>query len=126
MDDKKIIFQVPSEISKIITMSNRCLRLNVDTEENLNDEQISRLFNLYEKRGWFSFNVSRIREEDLIDLPEIKVEKGEKTPAKRLRDRMFVYYKQNKNAKGDGFEDFYKTSLEKIGDNYLSKIERED
>jgi hypothetical protein len=117
------IFQIPGEISKITTMSNKALRLQVDTQENITDIQMTRLMENYEKLGYFTFSVQLIKPEELIDLPEIKVEKGEKSPSLRLRNRMWVFYTQTKNQKGEGFEDWYRQSLEKIGDNYLSKID---
>jgi len=119
-----MIFQTPAEISGIKTMAHSSLRLQVDTQENLTPEMIAKLMNLYEKLGWFSFNVQEIQAEELLDLPEIVVEKDEKTPAQILRGRLFVYWKQkNPNSDKDLFRPWYEQVLNKFGQSYLDKLD---
>jgi conjugal transfer/entry exclusion protein len=121
MSDK--IFQIPSEITKIQTMSHNFLRLQVDTQEGVSPEAISKLMNLFEKLGYFTFSVQEIKAEDLLDLPEIKVEKDEKTPSQRLRSRLFVYWKEkNPKANEDNFRNWYEKVLDNLGQSYLDKL----
>jgi len=112
-------FQVPATITKISTMKDRCLRLQVDTQEL--GEESDGVFKLYDQLGWFIFSPAEINEEDLVDLPDIKPEFEEKTPSKRLRDRLFVYYKDT-HINIDDFDEWYKKEMNRIGQHYLDKI----
>lgn len=114
-------FQVPATISKITTMADKSLRLQVDTQE-LSHEDKAKVFGMHEQFGYFFMQDIVIKEEDLIDIPEIQPEfKTEKTPSKRLRDRLFVYYDATHTDKA-GFEDWYKKEMDRIGQHYLDKI----
>jgi len=119
-----MILQLPAIISKITSMSNRSLRVNVDSNEDLTDEQMQQVMSKLERYGWFCFlEDSQIKEEDLIKLPPLpKKEKEEKTPSQRLRGRMFVYYKEKISKDKGGFNQWYEKQLDKIGDNYLDKL----
>ena len=44
-----------------------------------------------------------------------------KSPSKRLKDRMFVYFK-NKYKESKGFSNWYINALDEIGINYLEQI----
>jgi hypothetical protein len=117
------IFQVPASISKVTTMGDRSLRLQVDVERELSPEENGKVFSLYNTLGYFVFKNADIAEEDLIDLPEEKVEfKDQKSSSQILRNRLFVYYK-DKFGKTDGFEDWRKKEMERIGKHYLDKID---
>jgi hypothetical protein len=57
------------------------------------------------------------------DVKEIKGEFDQKTPSQRLRSRMFVFYKESgKNL--DDFNGWYIKQMDKIGQQYLDKIEK--
>ncbi len=112
-------FQVPSTITKITTMADKSLRLQVDTQE-LSQADKAMVFGLHDVLGVFVFSEADITEADLIDLPEVIVEKNEKTPSQRLRDRLYVVYKQTIN-KSD-FDGWYKREMNKIGEHYLNKL----
>lgn len=120
--DKALVFQVNSEISKVTSMSNRSLRLQVDTEENLSDATIAQVFNYFEKRGHFVFAIEMIKPEDLLNLPEFKPDfKDEKSPAKRLKDVIYIWFEQS-GKKGD-FELFYRTKMDKFIEAVKNKLE---
>ena len=106
------IFQIPATISKINTMAHKSLRLHIDTQEEVSPEAMSKLMDLFDKIGWFTFNVQEIKADDLLDLPDIKYEKGEKTKAQRLRA---VFYRiwESGNKKMTS-EEFYNIEMEKI------------
>lgn len=112
------VLKVPSSISKVMTMADGCLRINVDTQE-MDNESKAILMGLYNKPGVFVFAES-LNQEDVVDLPEVKIEKGEKTPSQILRNRMFVYWKETK--KDIDFDLFYRKEMERIGQAYLEKI----
>lgn len=111
---KKQILQVPAVISKASTMANRVLRLQIDTQENLTDEQISKLISKIDKYGWFVFlEDEAIDESDIINLPELpKREEDKKSPSQRLYNSLYIFWKQQ-GEKGD-FELYYRNQMEKF------------
>ena len=105
-----MIFQVPSVISKISTMSNG-LRLSIDTQDVLSGDAMERLFKLYNKIGWFTFNVHQIEAEDIVDLPEI-VTRDRKSKSQKLREVLYRFWESNSHGFDDfqGFYDFWMDS----------------
>jgi len=116
------ILQVPATISKIQTMSNRSLRIITDTQENLTDQQMMQITSMYEKLGWFNFapEQRKIQADDLLNLPELPND-DPKTPSQRLRGRLYTYYSKT-HVDTKGFENFYRSELEKFGNRYLEKL----
>lgn len=113
---------IPATISKVTTMADHTLRLQVDTQE-IAPELKSQLFGLHEKLGYFFFAEEAIRRIDKTKLPEIIVDETErKTPSQRLRDRMYVYFTQALKKEGKDFEPWYRRELERIGEKYLEKV----
>ena len=104
-------------------MGSNSLRLQVDLEKELNPEDNAKIFQLYNKLGWFIFKETEIKEEDLIDLPEEVIEfKEQKSPSLILRNRMFVYYKE-KQGKAEGFDEWRKKEMLRLGQKYLDGME---
>lgn len=120
---EETILQLPCELSKYQSMSKGSIRLIFDSQEAIPPELKSSIIENHEKTGWLSFLVSKrqIRPEDVIKLEEIKEFKTQKTPSQVLYNRMFVYYKEKKKT-SDGFDEWRRNELEKIGQQYLSKI----
>jgi len=106
---EKEILKVPATISKITTMSDGGLRLQVDTQE-LNQGDSGKVMMLRNKLGHFVFAETGIVEADLKNLPEIKLEEGEKPPSTRLRATLFVYWEQHKVQ--EPFDIFYRRKVE--------------
>lgn len=116
------IFQVPATIEKIETMANG-LRLRIDTQENLSPEAIHRLMGLYNKLGWFTFNVHLIEAEDLVNLPPLKKSGVDvKTPSQRLRSVFYRMWQQNSMGYASS-DDHYAYMMEKLIDFYKDKLE---
>jgi hypothetical protein len=115
------LFQIPSEISKIQTMSHGALRLQIDTQENVSPESISKLMNIFEKLGYFTFSVETIKPEDLLSLPEIKEFPNEKSLSERLRNVLYVWHEQRGGKKED-FEAFRTQQMNKIIEQIKSKL----
>ena len=115
------MFKVPSTIKKVATMTDRGLRLTVDTNE-LDPKDQAELFSLKDKFGWFLFKETKFEESDVLDLPDIKPEfKGDKTPSQRMRGIIYVIWEKLGSQKT--FEEFYKSKVEEINtwlkDKYL-------
>ena len=119
-----MLLQIPSTISKIQTMAKRSLRIVVDTQEDLTDEQVQKIMSNYERYGYFCFLVdSKIEEKELLDLPALppKDEGNVKSPSQRFHDRLFVYYSKTHTDKNK-FTAFYEETLERMGQHYLDKL----
>lgn len=112
---EKQILKVPAEISRVQTMSDGGLRLFVDTQE-VGPEDKGLIMGLHKKLGWFLFAETQIAEEETLNLPEIKLEQGQKTESQRMRAVLFLVWQ--KKGKQGMFDDFYKKwmngSIEKL------------
>jgi hypothetical protein len=113
------MLKVPSAITKITTMSDRGLRLQVDTQE-LGGEDKAELMSLHEKMGVFVFSESDIQEKDLKNLPEVKIERGEKTPSQRLRGVLYRVWEQEKTHKT--FDDYYRSYMSNLIETLKEKL----
>jgi len=118
------LLQLPVTLEKFQSMSKGAIRLVFDTQEAVSQEAKAKIIESHEQFGWLTFLVgqNQIKPEDVINLPEEKKEfKDEKTPSQILRNRMFVYYKEKKNTT-EGFDEWRKKELERLGQQYLSKM----
>ena len=78
-----LIFQAPSQISKITTLSDNTIRVTVDLQE-VSPEEMAEVFKLKKGIGWFLFKDCPIVESD---IPESQPEfDNEKSPSQRLRN----------------------------------------
>ena len=111
---------VPACIGKIKTMADQSIRLEVDTQE-LPAETMSELFALRGGIGYFMFAEQPKSEMDLTNVPEIKIERGEKTKGQRLRATLYVLWGQTKTD--SSFEEYYNVQMEKIIDAVKMKLE---
>lgn len=127
MDKKDELFQVPGEITKIITMRNKSLRLQVDTQENVTAQQLEKLLAVLEIKGWFTFvvreNDGKIEPDDIKDLPAFDINAFDikKSPCQRLRNTMFVYFIKGGGNKKE-FDTWYIKEMEKRIDQYKERI----
>ena len=117
----KDILRVPATIAVFRTLVDGGLSLTVVTQELTPDDAVT-LLRLKGKLGYMVFKETKVEANDIADLPdEIKGFKGEKSPSKKLRDRMFVYFKETK-GRTKGFETWYSDSLNEIGNKYLNRV----
>ena len=119
----KMIFQIPAVIVDANIKSKNNIRLKIDSQENLSPDAITRICQLVNQLGWFTFNVHQIEAEDIIDLPPLKkTEPEEKSPSQRLRAVFYTMWKQNP----EGFKDsdsHYKYMMERLIEHYKSKLD---
>ncbi len=113
-----MIIQFSCQVESIKANKDRTLSIKLEGQE-LPPEETAHIFALMEKQIWVALAETPISKEDL-NIPEVVDEMDKKSPSQRLRDRMFVYFKEKKVV-GD-FDGWYKKSLEKIGENYLEKL----
>lgn len=118
--NSEMIFQVPAEVSKVTTMGRRSVRIVVDTQENLTDEQMGRLMSLHEKIGWFTFSVEEIAPDVVLSLPALSWDKDEKSPGQILRGCLFRLWERDKPT--ETFNEYYARALEKISNQIREKL----
>ena len=107
----KEILKVPGTISKVTTMADKGLRLQVDTQE-LGPEDAGKVMLLRDRLGTFVFCEQGISEEDIKNLPKVELEEGEKAPSARLRASLYVFWDQRKIQ--EPFDIFYRRQMEKF------------
>jgi hypothetical protein len=131
MDVKNIIFQVPATITKLTSMSHGSWRLQIDTQENITPDDISKLSELKDKLGWFTFvkrkDNAMIKPDDLIDLPPLIEETLDikKSLSERLRNVLFVRYTKSGGKKED-FEVWRIRYMERLIQSEKDKIPQDE
>lgn len=124
---EEVLLQVPATISKVTTMGNGAIRLQVDTQEDVNPVTQVKIFTYYNKLGVFAFSKSNINAEELI-IPDIAPNPEEpKSKAQRLRAVFFRMWEQNgkKDMYGNecGSDMYYDQMMEKLIEHYKQKLE---
>lgn len=101
----KEILKVQSIISGARTLADKTIRLQVDCQE-IAPEDAATLMLLKDKIGWFFFAEQEVPQEEMVNLPKVRIEKGEKSEAQRMRGVLFLLWQKNKTT--DNFDDYYK------------------
>lgn len=117
------MIQLPAILEEFKSLKEpRCYRLKIDTQE-VSDEQVMELSKFKGTMGWMLFKEMPIKEQEMADLPEFVPEfKGDKSPAKRLKNVLYVYW-DTKTAKKKDFDTFYKAQMEKIIDKVKDSLD---
>lgn len=124
MEEPKIPLQLPADLKKVETMSNKKLKLTFVSQEGVQDTVRSKIMGLHEAFGWLSFTGSTemVKASEIANLPELQKHDGEtKSPARRLRGVLSVLWK----AKGEpkSFDEFYRSTMEQLIEHYKTKID---
>jgi hypothetical protein len=119
MAEEKLILKVAAIISKVATMSDGGLRLQVDTQE-IGPKDAGEVMMMRNKIGVFVFAEQSIVIDDLKNLPKIELEEGEKAPSARLRAALYVYWDQHKVQ--EPFDIFYRRQMEKFIETVKDKL----
>ena len=106
------IFAVPSTIVKVETMSDRTLKLRVDTTRELPAGDEAKIMHLRGTQGWFVYSDKEVTESDIPDV-DIDHEVSEKSPSQRLRNIVWVHWDKNTN-KQKTFDIYYREVMDKI------------
>ena len=117
-----MIIQLSAIIDGITAKKDRTLSIKLGSQE-LEPEEMAKIFEHQGHQIWVAMAEHALKSDDL-DIPEVVDELDNKTPSKRFRDRLAVYYKGTK-GKGsyEGFEIWYRSELEKLGQLYLDKLD---
>ncbi len=111
----------PAHISKLSTMADRTIRVQVDISRELPDEEMAILFGLRNTSGTMAFKEGAFTDGELDVLPDYKPEfKNDKTPAQRMRAVLYRLWEYEGSK--DMFEQYYVVQMEKIINSLKSKL----
>lgn len=115
------IITIPAHISRISTMADRTVRLQVDVSRELTDEDMAVLFGFRNVDGSLAFKEGKFSDEELALLPDYKPEfKDEKTPSSRMRSVMFRLWEVSGQTLT--FEQYYREQMEIIINHLKGKL----
>jgi len=86
----------------------------------MSPEQTAQVFLQKGRTGYFHFSEQVIKEEEIKDLPEIRTERGEKTPSQRLRSVLYVLWQQSKSTLSA--DQFYREKMEEHINSIKAKL----
>lgn len=115
-----------ANVTKVSTLVDGSLTVSLGTPEMSNDEA-AKLLSLRKVQGLVYISPKQKIDGaimDTIDGTDIEVSGG-KSPSKRLRDRLFVYWKRFPGIYQD-FEMFYQHELDVFGQTFLDKLKEDD
>lgn len=110
-------FKVPATMKAPRFLEDHSANLTFNTNELSTDEK-NQILNYMTQEGWLLFAPNEIQDSEVPPMPA-KTEG--KSPSQRLHSVLFLYWKQVKNGEGD-FETFYRSTMEKIIDNFKGKL----
>ena len=111
------LIQVPAMVVNMNPKADRSWKLVFETRE-LNGNEVKLLADNFQGEGWLVFKPNE--DVALSEVPEERADAGVKTPAQRLRNKIFRLWKAQ-GEKGD-FESYYRTYMQKLVEFIESKI----
>ena len=119
---KTQIFSVIAEIAKVETMDSG-LKMVIYTNE-VAPPEMALLMATKGKQGNMLFAPAKYKfsDEDLKDLPEVEVEKGEKHPSQRLRAVLFRLWEQRDPNKTKTSDEYYRDYMSRLIDKIKEQL----
>lgn len=115
-----------ANVKKVSTLVDGSLTVSLDTPE-MSNEEAAKLLSLRKIQGLVYISPKQKIDGaimDTIDGTDIEISGG-KSPSKRLRDRLFVYWKKYPGIYQD-FEMFYQHELDAFGQTFLDKLKEDE
>ena len=104
------MFQAQATVHKVSTLVDGGLKVEIMTRE-LQPEQMTAVFEQKGSEGWFLFKENSIKPEEIKDLPDVRVEKTDKSPSERLRAVLYRLWETTSKTKTA--DQFYKEYIDK-------------
>lgn len=116
-----MILKLPSQINAPSFYKDGSVGLKFETRE-LSAEEVMYILGSRQSEGWLLFS-TETSEIDRSDVPDIKPELDLKSASSRLKDVIYVHYKQATQSQNfvGLFETFYKEQMERIIEGYKTK-----
>lgn len=121
MESRQTLIQVPAQIVDFRPKADKSYKITFESRE-LGGEEVAILADNFQGEGWLLFKPNG--EITRSDIPEGDAESGVKSQSQRLRDVVFIYWKQL-GGKGD-FESFKRVYFEKLIEYTKSKLSKEE
>lgn len=104
-------------------LADRSISIVFETNE-LPPDQVAEISRHLQSFGFLAFKKDEFKSEQikLLDESKVSYEDNTKTPSKRLRDVLFVAWKQS-NQGYENFEDYYKFKIELFINHIKSKLD---
>lgn len=114
-------FTISAILDGVTPRKDGSLTLRFVTQEVSKDDMVVAM-EYYQSMGHLLFSENEI---EVSDIPKgnAYLDNG-KSPSKRLRDRMFVFYKEKQIGDLENFEKWYERQLEQVGQQYLERLDR--
>jgi len=114
---------IPAILTTFRSLKDKTMKLEFETNE-LSPEQLAGLAQNLQAFGYLAFKQDNFRTEQLAVIDELKAdyEDKSKTPSKRLRDVLFVAWKQHSEGYNE-FEDYYKFKMNMFINHVKAKLE---
>lgn len=113
------IITAPAILTSISYTKDGGMRLGFSTNELSQKDKLT-ISEFYQTFGWLAFKENAI---DVLDMPKEDAEDKLKTPAKRLRNTLYVLATQE-GIKKEHFELYYREKMEKIIDFVKNKLDK--
>lgn len=123
--DKMTKIILPVSLNPLSRRKDKSVKMSFETRE-LSPEETMALMALEGVEGWMCFSPNQENIDE--DIPSEHVELGEKSPSQRLRNVLFVWYKQEVDVgRYVGlFDTFRKEKMESIINTVKSKLIHND
>jgi hypothetical protein len=112
-------FVIPASFAGFVLRADRCASLRFVTERELSAADAGDLTRHFHSAGTLAFRESPFSDKELRDLPDVRIERADKTPAQRLRAVLAVVAQQM----GVPVDAFYLAEMERIIQHYKDKLE---
>jgi len=114
---------IPAILSTFRSLKDKSISLTFETNEPT-AEQMQGIGLNVQKFGYLVFSGTKLTDEQLnaIDKAKNDLYDSSKTPSKRLRNVLYVWFEQN-NKGFATFEDYYLHHMEKIINNVKDKLD---
>ncbi len=114
------LFQTPAIVSNITTLKDGGCKVTTVTRE-LNPDEMTALFSLYNQEGWLVIAPNEVQRKDIPDEPAV-VEAGEKTPGQRLRAVLYHLW-EHTNMTEDFNTVYYPRAVNRITDKLKEQLD---
>lgn len=118
---EQVLISVPAQVMGMSPRADRSWKLIFETRE-LGGDEVALLANNFQGEGWLLFKPNG--QVSMDEVPEGNADSGTKSQSQRLRERIFIMYKQS-GSRVD-FETYYRTTLERLIEYISSKLEKEE
>jgi hypothetical protein len=113
--------QFPALLDSISTRKDRSLKVILSTQE-MNGIDMAELFAYRDTLGYVTFTSAP---ESHIDVPDLPIDSGTKSPSQRLRNVLYVLWEQKYKAQYPDQDVFYIWYMNRIIEQVKDKLEVE-